>query len=207
LEGAGDNDIDRDNNNKTPVTSGLLNDNELNTEKVQRQYANIEDLAQSGVRTIESSAVPTLDDKISETVNTNDQLRMMTNLKERQLEHLVEEKNKLMDSLSSLKFLRSKIEHDIRELESRVEKETIKNQLLEERRSVLTAKLDVLEKENQKKDLESQVKALEAFIEDKISYSTISKCDLDYLNNSLGILSDQKRSNICRLINAEAEKK
>ena len=151
--------------------------------------------------------MPTLDDKISETVNTNDQLRMMTNLKERQLEHLVEEKNKLMDSLSSLKFLRSKIEYDIRELESRVENETIKNQLLEERRSVLTAKLDVLEKENQTKDLESQVKALEAFIEDKISYSTISKCDLDYLNNSLGILSDQKRSSICRLINAEAEKK
>ena len=145
--------------------------------------------------------------KFFETVNTNDQLRMMTNLTERQLEHLVEEKNKLMDSLSSLKFLRSKIEYDIRELESRVEKETIKNQLLEERRSVLTAKLDVLEKENQTKDLESQVKALEAFIEDKISYSTISKCDLDYLNNSLGILSDQKRSSICRLINAEAEKK
>ena len=84
LEGTGVNDIDEDNNNMT--------DNELDAEKVQRQYAHSEDLAQSGVRTIESSAVPTLDNKISETVNSNDQLRMMTILKERQLEHLIEEK-------------------------------------------------------------------------------------------------------------------
>ena len=93
--------------------------------------AHSEDLAQSSVRTIESSAVPTLDNKISETVSSNDQLQMMTILKERQLEHLLEEKNKLMDSLSSLEVLRSKIEYDIRELESRVKKETAKNRLLE----------------------------------------------------------------------------
>ena len=181
-------------NSNRPTSEQISNSRELTVNSVE-ESSDVDD----------QSNDDKLDEKLTDIENQNGRLNMLIALKKRKFECLIQEKSKLCDSLDSLKVYGVKLQHEITDLKAMIDREEIKNKQLEETKSVLTSKLELLEESTQLEALTSQVNVLEAFIKDKESYYSLSKCSLDQVQNSLQILSDHKRRKICQVISKEAK--
>lgn len=148
-----------------------------------------------------------IDEYIAKLEKQNSQFKLMINTKKLKYECLLEEKCKLVKSLTSVRHLSSNLKHEITDLTAMIENENIQNKLLEEKKSFLESKLELLEETNQVEALKSQVGALEAFIKEKESYNCLSEQQLEQVQHTFLMLSEQKRKKICHLISVEAKSK